>query len=67
MSANLCTESHMRELLRQGIEVTVIRHATAAAKLPDRDGYQATIINFRYIANAVWTTEEVVSKIRAVG
>lgn len=65
MSANLCTESHMRELLEQGFEVAVIRDATAAAKLPDGDGYQAAIINFRYIANAVWTTEEVVSKIRA--
>lgn len=59
MSANLCTESHMRELLEQGFEVGVVRDATAAAKLPEGDGYQAALINFRYMANALWTTSEV--------
>lgn len=60
MSANLCTESHMRELLEDGFEVAVIRDATAAAMLPEGDGYLAALINFRYMANAVWSTEEVV-------
>lgn len=60
MSANLCTESHMRELLEDGFEVAVIKDATAAAKLPEGDGYLAALINFRYMANAVWTTDEVV-------
>ena len=59
MSANLCTESHMRELLEQGFEVAVVRDATAAAKLPEGDGYQAALINFRYMANALWTTDHV--------
>ena len=58
MSANLCTESHMRELLEQGFEVAVVKDATAAAKLPDLDGYQAAVLNFRFMANAVLTTEE---------
>jgi nicotinamidase-related amidase len=31
MSANLCTESHMRELMEQGFEVAVVSDATAAA------------------------------------
>ena len=31
MSANLCTESHLRELLEQGFEVVVVKDATAAA------------------------------------
>jgi nicotinamidase-related amidase len=61
MSANLCTESHLRELLEQGFEVAVVKDATAAAKLPDLDGYAAALANFRFIANAVWTTEEAVS------
>ena len=61
MSANLCVESHLRELLEQGFEVAVVKDATAAAKLPEGDGYHAAIINFRYIANAVWTTEEAVA------
>lgn len=61
MSANLCTESHMRELLEDGFEVAVVKDATAAAKLPDGDGYLSAIINFRYMANAVWSTEEAVN------
>ena len=63
MSANLCVESHFRELQEQGFEVAVIRDATAAAKLPEGDGYASAIINFRYMANAVWSTEEVLKNI----
>ncbi len=58
MSANLCVESHLRELLEQGFEVAVVRDATAAAQIPDGDGYMSALINFRFIANAVWTTDE---------
>lgn len=60
MSANLCVEAHLRELLEQGFEVAVVKDATAAAKIPEGDGYLAAIINFRYIANAVWSTDDVV-------
>jgi nicotinamidase-related amidase len=63
MSANLCVESHLRELLEQGFEVAVVRDATAAAMLPEGDGNLAAITNFRYIANAVWTTQEAVKRI----
>jgi hypothetical protein len=31
--------------------------------LPEGDGYLAAIINFRYIANDLWTTDEAVSLI----
>lgn len=65
MSANLCTESHMRELIEDGFEVAVVRDATAAAKVPEGDGYLAALINFRFIANAVWTTEEAAARIQA--
>ena len=58
MSANLCVESHMRELLEQGFEVAVVKDATAAAIVPDGNGYEAALVNFRFMANAVWTTEE---------
>lgn len=58
MSANLCTESHMRELLEQGFEVAVIKDATAAAQVEEGDGYAAALVNFRFIANTVWTTKE---------
>lgn len=66
MSANLCTESHMRELLEQGFEVLVVKDATAAAKVPEGDGYQAAVTNFRFIANSVLTTAEVEAAIAEV-
>jgi nicotinamidase-related amidase len=59
MSANLCTESHLRELLEQGFDVTVVSDGTAAAKTPQLgDGYAAALTNFRFMANAVMTTKE---------
>lgn len=62
MSANLCTESHLRELLEQGFDVTVVKDATAAAKTPDLgDGYAAAVANFGFLANAVVTTDEAVA------
>ena len=64
MSANLCTESHMRELLEQGFEVAVVSDATAAAIVEEGNGYEAALVNFRFIANTVWTTEEAVQKIK---
>ena len=68
MSANLCVESHLRELLEQGFEVMVVRDATAAAITPDLgDGYAAAITNFKFIANAVVTTEEAVEAIAQSG
>jgi nicotinamidase-related amidase len=63
MSANLCTESHMRELMEQGFEVAVVSDATAAAIVEEGNGYEAALVNFRFIANTVWTTEEAVEKI----
>lgn len=64
MSANLCVQAHLHELLEQGYEVAVVRDATAAAMLPEGDGYLAAIINFRYIANGLWTTDEAVDRIK---
>ncbi|MES9940787.1 MAG: cysteine hydrolase [Candidatus Thiodiazotropha sp. 6PLUC2] len=65
MSANLCTESHMRELLEQGFEVAVVSDATAAAQVEEGDGYAAALVNFRFMANTVWTTEETVKAMQA--
>ncbi len=61
MSANLCVEAHLRELLEQGFEVAVVKDATAGARHPELgDGYKAALVNFGYIANAVLSTDEVV-------
>ena len=58
MSANLCVESHLRDLLEQGFEVAVVKDATAAAQTPDIDGYAAAVTNFRFLASTVWTTDQ---------
>lgn len=61
MLANLCVESHLRELLEQGFEVAVVKDATAAPRHPEKgDGYKAAVINFGFLANAVLTTDEAV-------
>ena len=63
MIANLCVESHLREFLEVGLEVAVIKDATAGPRHPVwGDGYQAAMINYRYLAHAVWTTKETVER-----
>ena len=64
MSANLCVEAHMRELLEQGFEVAVVSDATAAAQHPELgDGYASAMTNFGFMANAVLTTDEVLGQL----
>jgi nicotinamidase-related amidase len=63
MASNLCVESHLREFLELGFEVAVVRDAVAGAKLPEGDGYLSALINFRFIANGLWTTDEVISRL----
>ncbi len=67
MSANLCVESHLRELLEAGFEVAVVKDATAAAVVPGLDGYQAALVNFRFLASAVLTTTDVVNRLQPNG
>ncbi len=65
MSANLCVESHLRELLEQGFEVAVVKDATAGAVTPELgDGYAAALVNFGFLANHTVTTEEAVQAMR---
>jgi nicotinamidase-related amidase len=64
MSANLCVESHLRELLEQGFEVAVVADATAAAILPEGDGFAAASVNYRFLANTVWSTKQAVSEMK---
>lgn len=64
MLANLCVESHLRELLEQGFEVAIVKDATAAPRHPVLgDGYKAALINFGFLANAVLTTDDAVASI----
>ena len=65
MAANLCVESHLRHFLEQGFEVAVVRDAVAAAKFPEGDGYLAALINFRFIANGLWTTDQTLEQMHS--
>ncbi len=65
MSANLCVESHLRHLLEEGFEVATVSDATGAAVIEEGNGYEAALVNFRFLANAVWTTDETIEAIEA--
>jgi nicotinamidase-related amidase len=59
-AGNLCVEAHLRDLLEQSFEVAMVRDATAGTTNEEGDGYQAALVNFRFLAHALWTTEEAV-------
>ncbi|MEP2530326.1 isochorismatase family protein [Shimia sp.] len=56
--ANLCVDSHMRELVEQGFNVVVVKDVVGA---PGEDAYDAAILNASMIANAVWDTDQAVA------
>jgi nicotinamidase-related amidase len=62
MLANICVESHLRDLLEQGFEVAVVRDATAGPRHPTfGDGYLAALVNYAFLAHAVPSTAETVA------
>lgn len=65
MAANLCIESHLRELIEQGFEVVVVKDATAGPRIPEGDGYLAALTNYRIIANDLWDTEKTIETVKA--
>ena len=65
MSANLCVEAHMRDLIEDGFEIAIAKDATAGAILPKGDAYEAALLNFRMIASSVQTTDDLVSQLQA--
>lgn len=65
MLANMCVESHLRELLEQGFEIAVVQDAVAGPRHPEwGDGYKAAIVNYRFLAHAVLATSDVVAAMR---
>lgn len=62
---NLCVEAHMRDFIENGFEVAMVRDATAGAKNEFGDGYRAALINWRFMAHAMWTTDETVGLMSA--
>ena len=59
-AGNLCVEAHLRDFLEHGFEVAMVRDATAGTKNGEGDGYRAALVNFRFLAHALWTTREAV-------
>lgn len=64
-AANICLESHMRDLIEAGFEVAMVRDAVGGAVNEEGDGYDAAMVNWRFMANALWTTGETVQKMKA--
>ncbi len=58
LAANLCTDSHMRELIESGFNVIMVKDAVGA---PGADAYQAALTNYALIANAVFSTDEAIN------
>jgi nicotinamidase-related amidase len=63
--ANICLESHMRDIIEAGFEVAMVRDAVAGGVNDEGDGYAAAMVNYRFMANAVWTTAEAVKRMKA--
>ncbi|MCU7845109.1 MAG: cysteine hydrolase [Candidatus Thiodiazotropha sp. (ex Monitilora ramsayi)] len=61
LAANLCTDSHLRELVENGFKVVVVKDAVAA---PGKDAYNAAVVNYGLIANAVMTTDDAIKAMK---
>ena len=64
---NLCVEAHLRDFIEHGFEVAMVRDATAGTSNEEGDGYQAAMINWRFLAHALWSTSNAVRLIEAMG
>ena len=61
---NLCLEAHMRDLIKAGFEVAMVRDAVAGGVNEEGDGYAAAMTNWRFLAHALWTTDEAVKRMQ---
>jgi nicotinamidase-related amidase len=59
-AGNLCVEAHFRDLLEHGFEVAMIRDAIGGTANEEGDGVQAALVNFRFLAHALWTTRHAI-------
>src|SRR5262249_22637050 len=63
---NLCVEAHMRDFIEHGFEIAMVRDATAGGCNEEGDGYAAALINWRFLAHALWSTAEAVKRIEHI-
>jgi hypothetical protein len=54
----------MRDFIEHGFEVAMVRDATAGTQNEEGDGYQAAMVNWRFLAHALWTTEQAVAAMK---
>ena len=64
---NLCVEGHMRDLIENGFEVAMVRDATAGAKNEEGSGYAAALVNWRFMAHGLWSTDQTIRLIEEAG
>lgn len=60
MNANLCVDSHLRELVELGFHVHVAADATGA---PGQEAYDAAITNFGFVADRTMSTAKVLEEL----
>ncbi|MDX1534124.1 MAG: cysteine hydrolase [Thermoplasmata archaeon] len=61
MSANLCTESHLRDATENGFDVIAVKDATTG---PGPEATQAAYTNYGFIAEEVVTTDEILKRLK---
>jgi biuret amidohydrolase len=66
-AGNMCLEAHMRNIVEMGFQVAMVRDAVAGFETEEGDGYQAAMVNWSLLAHGLWTTEETVAKMNALG
>ena len=60
---NLCVEAHLRDFIEHGFEVAMVRDATAGTANEEGDGYRAALVNWRFMAHALWSTQQTLDEI----
>jgi hypothetical protein len=53
--------------LECGFEVAMVRDAIGGTSNEEGDGVQAALVNFRFLAHALWTTDEALAKFADLG
>ena len=57
----------MRDFIENGFEIAMVRDATGGAVNEEGSGYEAALVNWRFMAHALWTTDEAVRFIEKAG
>ncbi|MGE6261029.1 isochorismatase family protein [Heyndrickxia sporothermodurans] len=56
--SNVCVESHMRDIIENGIKTAVVYDATATISEND---FHAAVTNYKVFSSATWSTHEAIT------